>query len=584
MKKNAALFFLLLLCPSAFSQTNYYVDGANGSDSNNGTSLGTAWETIQKACDAAVPNSIVQIKAGTYHENINVNVSGTAGNPIIFRNYGNDVVFIDGTGTSSPTLLTVSNKSYLTFRNLIFQNLTISDAQGILVEATGSNTATSLTFKNIEISNINWTNNPSAIPNSNNNAQAFIVYGGNGGITNLTIDSCHVHDNILGYSEALSLDGNINGFTVANCRVHDNTNIGIDVLGNYGVSSNPATDHARNGIISKNKCYRNVSLAATSAGIYIDGAWKLVVEKNICYENGYGIEIGCEENGTTDSMLVKNNIFYNNKATGISMGGYTTSTTGQVLHSIIRNNIFFHNDSDNSGNGELVMTKASYCSFENNIFYTNSQNTLLYVDAISPQSNNNFNYNCWYTPANDPNNITVNWGSSGYSTFAGYKAGTSQEANSIYSNPDLTTPLLPSPDLHILGTSSCIDAGNSATVVSSGETDYDGNARLSGTAIDMGAFEFVDISNGVKNIGITKLSNVLVFPNPFTKETTIYTEHELKDAELVVYNILGNKQRHIKSIYSRQIVLERSGLAKGIYFFDIIESKARAGRGKIVVE
>ena len=88
---NKQLFFLtvflLLIGPvkTTTGQTNYYVDGSAGNDLNSGTSLNNAWKTIQKACDVALPNSTIQIKTGTYRENIVVNVSGTAGNPITFK-------------------------------------------------------------------------------------------------------------------------------------------------------------------------------------------------------------------------------------------------------------------------------------------------------------------------------------------------------------------------------------------------------------------------------------------------------------------------------------------------------------------
>lgn len=63
----------------------YYVDSATGNNSNAGTSPGKPCKTIQKACNSANANATVYIKAGTYKENVVVNVSGTAGNPITFR-------------------------------------------------------------------------------------------------------------------------------------------------------------------------------------------------------------------------------------------------------------------------------------------------------------------------------------------------------------------------------------------------------------------------------------------------------------------------------------------------------------------
>ncbi|MEX2115886.1 MAG: choice-of-anchor Q domain-containing protein [Bacteroidota bacterium] len=574
MKKPIIVTIALLTTLNVTAQTNYYVDKTTGNDLNNGTSLATAWKTIQKACSGATPNSIVQIKAGTYNENIIVNVSGTEGNPITFRNYMNDVVVIDGVGTSGTTMLTLTNKNYLSFQNLTIQNLTVNNAQGILVETTGSNTSTALSFKNITIKNINWTNDPLTIPTSNDNAQGYIAYGGDGGITNITIDSCEVYNCILGYSEAMTLDGNINGFIIKNCQIHDNTNIGIDIAGNYAVSSNPTTDCARNGVVSNNTCYKNVSLVATSAGVYVDGGKNVIIEKNKCYENGWGIEVGCEENGTADSIIVKNNIIFNNKQGGMAVGGYTTVTTGQVLNTIIRNNTFFQNNSINDGTGELFITKASNCAFENNVFYTNSQNVLMNVVSISPQTNNTLDYNCWYTPSANPNSITVNWNTSTYTSFSSYQAGAAQEGNSIYSNPLLTNPALPTPILHLLAASPCINTGKPTTVIGGGETDYDGNVRLIAGIIDIGAYEFnsaVGINKDESKQVSTHFTLSQNFPNPFNPSTVIrFALPKEEDVRIDIYNMLGQK---VEELINERLsagfkqVTWRAKVPSGVYLY-----------------
>jgi len=582
MKKYIIVTIALLTILNASAQTNYYVDAISGNDLNNGTSLGTAWKTIQKACNTATPNSIVQIKGGTYNENVVVNVNGTIGNPITFKNYMNDIVLIDGASTSGSTMITITNKNYLIFQNFTIQNKTINDAQGLLVETTASNTSTSLTFKNITIKNINWTSSITAIPTPTDNAQGFIAYGRNGGITNLTVDSCQIFNNILGFSEALAINGNVDGFVVKNCKVHTNTNIGIDIIGHEGTCSIVALDEARNGFVSNNECYNNVSAYATSGGIYVDGSKNVTIEKNKCYENGWGIEVGAELNGTVEQITVKNNLIYNNQQAGLSIGGYDPTTTGQVINSVVRNNTFFQNNSLNDGTGEISMTKASNCVFENNVFYTNSQDVFMSVDNISPQAGNVFNYNCWFTPSNDPNNITVNWITSTYSTFSAYQAGTTQETNSIYSNPSLNNSILPTPNLHLQTGSTCIDAGNPATIISIGETDFDGNVRINGSTIDIGGFEF-NSALGINNVVINN-SSFLVYPNPFIFETTISFNSELKNAKFKIYNILGQGIKEVENIYGRQITINRDNLTEGIYFYKFTKDNKVIAVGKLIAE
>jgi parallel beta-helix repeat protein len=578
MKKWISSTAICLLATNLFAQAPYFVDGINGDNANNGTSLATAWKTIQKAANSTPPNSTVMIKGGTYHENIVMNVSGTAGQPITFQNYAEEEVLIDGTGTAGNTMLSMTNKNHLRFMNLTIQNKTVNEAQGILVETTGANTSTGLSFDNIRVRNINWTASAATIPTDTDNAQAFIIYGRDGGVSNLTISDCEVSDNILGFSEAISLDGNIDGFTIIDCKVHDNTNIGIGLIGNYGTSTIPATDHTRNGIVSGNTCYRNVSLYATSGGIYVDGGSNIVVEKNTCYENGNGIEVGCEE----DEITVRNNVLFNNENVGLYVGGYTTETTGQVVNCVFRNNTLFRNNSANDEVGEINLSKVSNSVFENNVIYTSAQRVFMSVDEIAPQSGNTFNYNLWYTPAGDMDDIAVFWGATTYETFAAYQAGTSQESQSLFANPQFSNDVLPTPNLSIAAASPAVDAGNPATVIGAGETDYAGQPRFAEDGIDIGAFEWNSASAGIADI-IAGQTDVVVFPNPFESATTISLSKALNDATLKVYDLRGAAISTLKNLDGQQITLERGNLTSGIYVYEVTQAGQVMCHGKLAV-
>jgi parallel beta-helix repeat protein len=519
LKKAFVTSLFSVLVAPCFSQSIFYVDGQTGQDTDTGISLSHAWKTIQKACNAAVPNSVVLIKGGTYAEKLVVNVSGTPGKPIVFTCYGQDSVFVDGTGTAGAALLQISDKNYLEFNHLSFQNLVQNNARGILVETSATGVSTDIAFRKIRVKHICWTANPATLPSATDNAQPFIVYGRDMGLKNLVLDSSEVFDNITGFSEAVSLDGNINGFQVSHCRVHDNTNIGILAAGNYGTSTTPSTDHARNGLIAENVCYRNTSTYATSGGIYVDGGRSIVLERNTCYENGYGIELGCEQNGTTDSIQVRDNLLYANQDVGISVGGYTTATTGQVLNCSIRNNTFFQNNTVSTGSGELTISKASFCVFENNVFYTNSQAVLYNAVAISPQTGNRLNYNCWYTPQHDSSSIQIGWQGVSYTTFASYRAGTSQEVNSLFADPGLLNPVLPSPDLHLPQASVCANRGNPASLIPTNERDFDGQPRVQNNRVDIGAFELGAVSCVTEWRG--KGTALRLFPNPCSGSFTL---------------------------------------------------------------
>lgn len=575
MKKiSVILLFLYLNAFLIVAQTNYYVDGANGDDDSVGTSMDKAWKTIQKACNTAIPNSIVSIKGGIYHENIIVTISGTKDSAITIKNFMNEVVMIDGTGTIGNTLLKIVDKSYLNFENLTIQNLTKNEAQGILVECSKKGIVTDLLFKNITIKNINWTANANDIPTAYDNAQAFIAYGrGNeraNPITNLIIDSCEVYENILGFSEAISLDGNIDGFIIKDNKIHHNTNIGILAAGNYKQCSIPSLDHARNGVIEKNEVYFNVSDYATSAGIYMDGAQNVIIQNNRCYRNGYGIEVGCEEDGKTDSILVINNLIYNNETAGLSVGGYSTSTTGQVLNSTFRNNTLFQNDFKKDAVGELSIMKASNCIFKNNLVFTNNMAVLFNVEPITPQENNLFDYNCWYTPQNNANDITANWKTITYSTFTDYQTSTGQDEHGFYNNPMLADTAHSILNFDLKVTSPCIDSGDFATFIIAGELDFKNRKRISNTRIDIGAYEKDNPVLTIPNQQNHPISSI--YPNPVFNSLTIELDEPFYETQLFLYDAKGQILL-IKKIENRKTTLKMEAFSPGIYFIRLVNNK-----------
>jgi Secretion system C-terminal sorting domain/Right handed beta helix region len=562
--RKFTLIILLTFNSNLILATNFYVDKATGNDSNNGLTLTSAWKTIQKAAFTANAGSTVFIKSGTYFENVIFNLSGTLGNSIVFRNYNSDVVILDGTGTSTASgtaMIQINGASHLEFRNLIIQNLLCPDATGVVVYNSPTGT-TDLKFINLSIHDIKWTQLPTTVPTTNNNAHPFLVYGSGttqaSAISNVLVDGCTIYNNVTGFSENLTHSGNVDGFVVSNNVVRDNNNIGIECEGNYGASSTPSLDHARNGVVKNNKIYNTNCPYSSAAGIYVDGGWDITVENNESYANTYGVEIGCEQNGITKNITVKNNIFYNNKECGIYVGGYDVNTTGQVLNCIFRNNSLFQNDTQNTGVGEIIISKATNCKFENNVFYTNSQNIFYNLENISPQAGNTFNYNCWYTPNNNPINIVVKYGTSTYTSFPNYKTVTGQETSSIYINPMFVNSNLSTLNMAI-NSGMCINYGNPTTVIAPDERDFAGLTRVV-NVLDIGAYEkqsALGIS-GFENDKMLKL-----YPNPVSDILNIQSEKAIEKIE--VFDELGKQILN----YDSTNTIDLSKLNSGLYFLKI---------------
>lgn len=98
-----------------------YVDGATGSDSNDGTSWANAWATIGHAASTVTAGTLVTVKAGTYvlTSTISTSNSGTLGRPIHY--WADGTVIIQSNMTDCSALLQINNK-YIIIEGFDFDN------------------------------------------------------------------------------------------------------------------------------------------------------------------------------------------------------------------------------------------------------------------------------------------------------------------------------------------------------------------------------------------------------------------------------------------------------------------------------
>ena len=117
---------------------------------------------------------------------------------------------------------------------------------------------------------------------------------------------------------------------------------------------------------------------------------------------------------------------------------------------------------------------------KNNIFDSTVSGICLVVTAGAAASDLHLDYNCYYRPTGVM--ITYDGTNYGLADFATYQAAKSQDADSIATEPLLTSAT----DFHLLSTSPCINAGVNVGLT----TDYAGNRVPQGAGVDIGAYEY----------------------------------------------------------------------------------------------
>lgn len=477
--------------------TEYYV-ATSGSDSNAGTS-DAPWKTLQHAADVVPAGSTVYVRGGVYKQKLKITRSGSASQgSIVFTNYGTEIAIIDGTGllvSGNEGLIELADVNHVTVQGFEIRNFTTASKNtvpvGIYVHGSGG----FINLSNNKIHDIKNTVTPTGKDRLGRDAHGIAVYGTKvpASIHDLTISGNELYNLVLGSSESLVLNGNVDGFVVTNNLIHDNDNIGIDLIGFEGTAPNTAYDQARNGLVKGNRVYNNSVQNNPSykrddnsaGGIYVDGGKDSIIEQNYSYNNDIGVEIASEHAGkATSNITVRSNAIYNNRLTGIAMGGYNEER-GSTVNCKIVNNTLYKNDTFDDGSGQLLVQYDTRNNVIKNNMFVASSTDMLISNGYTKNSGNVVDYNLYFAPSGSSKANWI-WKNKEYTGFSAYKSGTGNDTHSLFADPKFVNAA--NGDFHLQSSSPAIDAGNTDRAII-GTLDIDGKPRVQGAAVNIGAYE-----------------------------------------------------------------------------------------------
>ncbi len=505
--------FIGLLFASTKLYAQLYV-APTGNDSNAGTSISNAFATIQHAATVATPGTTVYISAGTYHERIYNIISGLPGQEITFKNYQQDEVFIDPSGTSGFSIWAIYGPSYINLIGLHFNYLdtTAQSYQAGVVIGAASN--------HISVSNCTFTGM------RNRNSTGILIYGTDTtkGVHDILLSTNEIGDTTFHMNSGIAANGNAHHLTIEKNKIHHCRYQGIVITGADSVCAKPQLDYVRNCTISENtinNIYNKIS-GTYQNGILIGACRNNLIVRNTIHHCDMGISLTAyRRGGICNANKVNNNQIYGCFQQGLNMGVYGYPANGRVYNCEVANNTFYQNNSE-SNNTELTYFPFDSCKIVNNIFYANTNNTMLYAyfyDSIFTQ--NQIDYNLYCSPINNPGSLTFYWANASCSSLGYYKMISNQDLHSIYAEPHFIDANHTSPDFRLYDNSPAINAALPAWN-NSGSIDLEGQSRVFGGQIDIGCDENHNDHPVPQfaSLQLLGLSQVQAFPNPATATIT----------------------------------------------------------------
>ena len=435
---------------NVFENQQYFVSSDGNDDSGVG-STDKPWATIHKALFSipyAEDNATINIREGHYEIDkalyFEALRGGSEGKYFTLQAYNGEEVVIDGglLKADFSAMVSFSSAAYVRIKGLTFTNLK-GPKSGIYMEGSSHH----IELIDNKLHGMTWADESheypaKPAPSDNLNPIAIIGNDSVNPMHSIVVRGNELFDIVPGYSEALKIVGNVTDFLVEGNNIHDVANIGIVAAGNYtwvkdsnGVLIPAEVNHARDGIIRNNTVSNSVSPVANSAGIYLDGAHNVLVEGNTSHHNSVGFSVGCEQPGTTDGNILRNNIAYENIDAGLVVG--TIHAGASVTDTTIELNEFKRNYSKGGWGGELTIQQVDGLYVHNNIFVSRSDLTLI---ATQPSTNLSIDNNLYFTKSADAAAAVFDWGGIDATSYVGlseFQSKTCFDANSIYQ--DATT-------------------------------------------------------------------------------------------------------------------------------------------------
>lgn len=538
-----AILLLALLCLAPASWATTYYVSTSGKDTNSGTSLSAPLRTIQKAMDKAVAGDTVNVRAGTYREEVSVyRGGGTSGKFVTLQGYGSEVPVLKGSELVTGWTLHSGKIWKRTNWQYNSQQVFVDLKDGPSLKQIGmpSGYYTSYEYPKKLGSGVSsmvagsfyydkgakvlyvWLPDGSS-PNNHkieastkrrvlfmgkpwiyvknfkfrhSSSSAFIKQGiGVELSSNSVCDRCDIQ--YMDFA-GISMGYLQTGAQLINSTISNNGNSGVNMPASYNfrVANNKiSNNNTRNfyqfwhagGIKAASKSYGKVEFNEVNnnngTGVWFDycnGGNQIIVRNNFIHNNG-PVEAGIFMEASKNA-LIYNNVITNNERRGI----YISASNSMKVYNNTVYGTKTHAAIEVNGMPRSGQTLTNNSVNNNIISHTSAKFDISIAKPNgSSIANNTSNYNLIYRTSGSPKLV---WGGNTYSSLTAWRTASGQDKNSQLGNPLFLAPSTSgsAPNWSVQSSSPAVNKGQSISTV---PVDFNQNKRPNGGAYDMGAFE-----------------------------------------------------------------------------------------------